>query len=106
MKYMSTTPSGLKCQPKATHWSSMNNEETLIPQGRLQLAPNIIIHRFNRRCLLICTYNNNFSVSEVFMKNEPAPLGILSIRYMLRVSEQRKFILNHDSKLKQTDSSI
>ena len=33
-----TTPSGWKCQSKAIHWSSMNDEDTLIPQGRLQLA--------------------------------------------------------------------
>ena len=27
------------CQLKATHWSSMNDEETHIPQGKLQLSP-------------------------------------------------------------------
>ena len=36
---VTTIPLGRKCQPMATHWSTMNDEETLIPQGRLQLAP-------------------------------------------------------------------
>ena len=28
-----------KCQRKASHWSTMNEDETLTSQGRLQLAP-------------------------------------------------------------------
>ena len=40
MVYMTETtiPQGRKCQHKATHLSSVDNDETLTPQGRLQLA--------------------------------------------------------------------
>ena len=38
-----TISQGRKCQSKATHWSSMNDEETLIPQGKLQIYVCLVV---------------------------------------------------------------
>ena len=52
-----------KCLLKATHWSSVNDEETVIPQGRLQLAPNIT-HSYSRRVAHIYSSNINVNLGE------------------------------------------
>ena len=50
-----------KCQLKATHASSMKNEETLTAQGRLQLASNNIFHRYSE--IVACIYSSNIKVN-------------------------------------------
>ena len=56
-----TTPPRLKYQPKATHWYSMKEEETLKPQGRLQLAPKTTFYtdRFSERVASMYLSNIN-----------------------------------------------
>ena len=71
-----TTPSGLKCQHRATHLSSMNDEETLTPQGSCSWLQNIIINRYNERVAPIYSIIIEKTLKERHTETTNSRLGI------------------------------
>ena len=55
------------CQLKATHWSSMNNKELLIPPGRWQLAPKHHYTQVQQNSYAYRLQKHKSQASQIFM---------------------------------------